>query len=162
MCTRATYLGPDDNVITGRSMDWKLDLATNLWSFPRGMTRQGAAGPSSIEWTSKYGSVVATAYDICTTDGLNEAGLSANLLWLAESQYPASDPSRPALSIAAWAQYVLDNFATVGEAVEALADEPYVLVTSGVPGEERLATLHMSVSDANVTARSSSTSMANR
>ena len=105
-------------------------------------------GPNSIEWTSKYGSVVAAAYDICTTDGLNEAGLSTNLLWLAESEYPAVDSSKPALSIAAWAQYVLDNFGSMAQAVAALSDEPFVVVTSGVPGEDRLATLHLSMSDA--------------
>lgn len=29
--------------------------------------------------------MVATAYDTATTDGVNEAGLSAHLLWLAEA-----------------------------------------------------------------------------
>lgn len=149
MCTRLVYLGPNGNIITGRSMDWKLDLATNLWALPRGVRRSGQAGAKSIEWTAQYGSVVATGYDVCTTDGLNEAGLSANLLWLAESEYPSYDGARPGLSIAAWAQYVLDNFATVAEAVTALNTEPFVLVTDGVPGEDRLATLHLSMSDSS-------------
>ena len=61
-CTRAVYLGPEDTVITVRSMDWMSDLGSNLWAFPRGMQRDGAAGPTSIRWTSKYGSVIATAY----------------------------------------------------------------------------------------------------
>lgn len=148
MCTRLVYLGPNGNIITGRSMDWKLDLATNLWSLPRGVKRDGRAGANSASWTAKYGSVVATGYDICTTDGLNEAGLSANLLWLAESVYPQYDASRPGLCISVWAQYALDNFATVAEAVAALSTEPFEVVTDGVPGEDRLATLHLSLSDA--------------
>lgn len=148
MCTRLVYLGPNGNIITGRSMDWKLDLATNLWALPAGINRTGQVGANSIEWTAKYGSVVASAYDICTTDGLNEAGLSANLLWLAESEYPRYDGTRPGLTIAAWAQYVLDNFASVAEAVTALAAEPFDVVTDGVPGQDRLATLHLSISDA--------------
>lgn len=148
MCTRLVYLGVAGNIITGRSMDWKLDLATNLWALPRGTKRSGQVGVNSVEWTAKYGSVVATAYDVCTTDGLNEAGLSANLLWLAESEYPKYDGIRPGLTIAAWAQYVLDNFATVAEAVDALNAEPFDVVTEGVPGQERLATLHLSTSDA--------------
>ncbi|GFG70961.1 linear amide C-N hydrolase [Mycolicibacter senuensis] len=147
MCTRLVYLGPNGNIITGRSMDWKLDLATDLWSLPRGVTRDGRAGANSIEWTAKYGSVVATGYDICTTDGLNEAGLSANLLWLAESEFPAHGGSRPGMSVAIWAQYMLDNFATVAGAVAALQTEPFDVLTEGVPGEERLATLHLSMSD---------------
>lgn len=148
MCTRLVYLGAADNVITGRSMDWRSDLDTNLWSLPRGIARTGQVGANSVEWTAKYGSVVASAYDVTTTDGLNEAGLSANLLWLAESRYPAYDGTRPGLTVAAWAQYMLDNFATVAQAVDSLSSEPFDVVTDGVPGQERLATLHLSLSDA--------------
>jgi len=147
-CTRFVYHGINDQIITARSMDWKTDTGTNLWVLPRGMKRDGKAGPNSIEWTAKYGSVVASAYDVSTTDGMNEAGLVTNLLWLVESEYPHFDGTgKPGLTIAAWAQYVLDNFATVAEAVEALESEPFVVVTDNVPGEERLTTLHLSISD---------------
>lgn len=146
-CTRVVYLGPEGNVITARSMDWKVDVGTNLWIFPRGMTRDGAGGPNSIRWTSKYGSVIASGYDISTTDGVNEAGLMANLLWLVESDYPKPDGGKPPLAISLWAQYALDNYATVAEAVSALEKEPYTIVTDKVPGEDRLATLHLSLSD---------------
>src|ERR1700741_2651296 len=33
--TRDVYQGPNDKVITARSMDWKVDVGTNLWIFPR-------------------------------------------------------------------------------------------------------------------------------
>lgn len=148
-CTRFVYLGGDDQVITGRSMDWSTDVGTNLWVFPRGMKRSGEAGPNSIEWTSKYGSVIASGFDVSTTDGMNDAGLVANVLWLVESTYPEYDQEGPGLSIAAWAQYALDNFATVQEAVDALEKEPFTIVTDNVPGEDRLATLHLSLSDAS-------------
>ena len=148
-CTRLVYFGASGRVVTARSMDWKSDVATNLWIMPRGVERTGEAGPNSIRWTAKYGSVIASGYDISTTDGVNEAGLSANLLWLVESEYPKFDAgSKPGLTIAAWAQYVLDNFATVAEAVEALRQEPFTIITDAVPGETRLATLHLSMSDA--------------
>jgi choloylglycine hydrolase len=148
-CTRVVYLGDNGDVITARSMDWKVDVATNLWIFPRGMQRSGEAGPNSVQWTSRYGSVIATGYEVSTTDGLNEKGLAANLLWLVESEYPKYDTRKPAMSIAIWAQYMLDNFATVDEAVKALAKEPFIVVTDAVPGESRLATLHLSLSDAS-------------
>lgn len=148
-CTRLVYLGPQGNIMTARSMDWKSDVATNLWILPRGIERDGQAGENSIKWKAKYGSVVATGYDISTTDGVNDAGLMANVLWLVESEYPKFDgQSKPGLTIAAWAQYALDNFATVAEAVEALEREPFTIVTDNVPGESRLATLHLSLSDA--------------
>jgi penicillin V acylase-like amidase (Ntn superfamily) len=117
-CTRVVYLGPDGNVITARPMDWKVDVGTNLWILPRGITRTGEAGPNSAHWTSKYGSVIATGYDISTTDGMNEKGLVANVLWLVESQYPQTKSTKPMLAISIWAQYVLDNFATVAEAIQ--------------------------------------------
>src|SRR6202046_5640802 len=101
-CTRVTYLGSDDSVITARSMDWAVDVGTNLWIFPRGMQRNGEAGPHSLEWASKYGSVIARGYDSSTTDGMNEKGLVANLLWLVESQYPKLDPTKHMLAISIW------------------------------------------------------------
>ncbi|MFK4873939.1 linear amide C-N hydrolase [Novosphingobium sp. ZW T3_23] len=147
-CTRAVYLGPNDNIITARSMDWKSDIVSNLWILPRGMSRSGEAGPNSIKWTAKYGSVVVSGYDVSTTDGVNEKGLNANMLWLVESEYPAFDgKGKPGLTIAAWAQYALDNFATVAEAVAALEKEPFTVVTDNVPGENRLTTVHLSLSD---------------
>lgn len=129
-------------------MDWKSEIGTNLWAFPKGMKRTGEAGPDSAVWTSKYGSVIASGYDISTTDGVNEAGLAANLLWLAESEYPPNTGDRPAMSLALWAQYLLDNFATVAEAVTELTATPLRVVTAQVPGEERLATVHLAISDA--------------
>src|SRR5437868_6149115 len=120
MCTRTLYVGADNTVLTGRNMDWSEDLSSNLWVFPSDMKRDGAAGSRSLQWTSKFGSVVVSGYEAGSADGLNEKGLAANLLYLVESDYGKADERRPCLSIAAWPQYVLDNYATVAEAVEAL------------------------------------------
>lgn len=147
-CTRLVYLGAKSQVITARSMDWRFEMPTDLWIFPRGMARSGEVGPNSLQWKSRYGSVIASAYEVSTSDGMNEAGLVANVLWLTESEYPKFDSSKPGLSIAAWPQYVLDNFATVQEAVDVLEKNPFTLVTDNVPGQKLLATLHLSISDA--------------
>ncbi|MBB1091766.1 linear amide C-N hydrolase [Rhodopseudomonas pseudopalustris] len=146
-CTRLVYLGADNQVITARSMDWSRDIGTNLWILPRGIKRSGEAGPNSLQWTARYGSVIASAYDIATSDGVNEAGLVANVLWLAESTYPKLDGSKPGLALSLWPQYVLDSFGTVQEAVEALAKQPFTVVTAQLPDENRLATVHLSLSD---------------
>jgi penicillin V acylase-like amidase (Ntn superfamily) len=149
MCTRVVYQGLDGMIVTARSMDWAYEIPANLWVFPRGMQRNGMVGPNSVTWTSKYGSVVASAYNIASADGMNEKGLVANLLWLAESRYPDFTPDKQGLSIAAWVQYVLDNFATVEETVEALQAEPFVIVSSNIPGTTKFGTLHLSISDAS-------------
>lgn len=147
-CTRVVYVGPDGTVLTARSMDWKEDSRSNLWIFPRGMERSGEVGGNPLTWTSRYGSVVTSAYDICSTDGMNEAGLVANLLWLAESAYPEWDGSTPGLSIAAWVQYILDTCATVDEAVAEMESGRFEVVSGMMPDGSRMATLHLSVSDA--------------
>lgn len=149
MCTRVVYHGKNQQIFTARSMDWKVDVNTNIWQLPRGVKRVGSIGPNPLTWTSTYGSVVSTGYDMATTDGVNEKGLSVNLLWLVESQYPTVSADKPTLSIAIWGQYILDQFASVADAVATLKDEPYTLVTAQVPGEDRLATLHMSISDSS-------------
>lgn len=148
-CSRAVYLGPENTIITVRSMDWFNDIGTDLWAFPRGLKRDGAAGPASIQWVSKYGSVVAAGFDAASTDGMNEHGLVANLLYLAESEYvtPTKDDKRQPMSIAAWVQYVLDNYATVNEAVEALRKEPFYIVAVDSP-DGKPGTVHLAISDA--------------
>lgn len=148
-CTRVVYKGPNGTVLMGRSMDFSLDIPANLWVFPRGMKRNGEVGPNSIEWTSKYGSLVTSSWDIASPDGMNEKGLTANLLWLVRSEYPAFEKSgsKKGLSIAAWAQYALDNFATVAEAVEAFRKEEFVIVTDFIPGTDKFTTVHLSLSD---------------
>lgn len=148
MCTRVVYSGTNGMVATGRSMDWKTDMHSNIWIFPRGMERNGETGNNSLEWTSKYGSVVTSAFEIASTDGMNEKGLVANLLWLPETEYPVRDKSKPGLTITAWVQYMLDNFATVEEAVNFIDEDTFQVVSDMMPDGSRLATLHLSVSDA--------------
>jgi penicillin V acylase-like amidase (Ntn superfamily) len=148
-CTRVVYQGPENTVITARSMDWKTDIPANLWLFPRGMQRSGEVGTSSITWKSRYGSVITSSWDIASSDGMNEKGLVGNLLWLVESSYPEfeKDKDKPGLSVSLWLQYVLDNFATVAEAVAALRKEEFAVVSSTIPGTDTFTTVHLSVSD---------------
>ncbi|GDX94760.1 choloylglycine hydrolase [Planctomycetia bacterium] len=145
-CTRCVYLGPNDTVMVARSMDWVEDPGSEVWVFPRGMKRNGTAGPGSLEWTSRYGSAVVSFYGIASVDGMNEKGLVANTLYLVESDYGKRVAGRPTMSIACWTQYVLDSFATVKEAVAALEKEPFTVVAPILPnGEPGVG--HMAISD---------------
>lgn len=149
-CTRVVYHGPEGRILTARSMDWSLPMVSNLWVFPRGMARTGEAGPRSLKWTSKYGSLIVSGYDISTVDGMNEAGLVANMLWLVASDYPEDDGTTPQMSLSLWAQYFMDNYATVAEAVADLEANPFHVVTKDVPVQPgRLTTVHLSLSDAS-------------
>jgi choloylglycine hydrolase len=145
-CTRALYLGSDDLVITGRSMDWMENMHSSIWIFPKGMKRTGLAGPDSPEWTSKYGSVVTSVYNIATADGMNERGLVMNMLYLAESDYGGAKKGNPPLSVSIWGQYVLDNFATVNEAVDAMSKNTFQIIAPNLPNGTP-SNVHLSISD---------------
>jgi len=144
-CSRAVFKNSEGGVYTGRSMDWFNQTDTDLFVFPRGMKRDGGTSDNTLQWTSKYGSVICSFYNAATVDGMNEKGLVANLLYLSDADYGLPG-DKPTLNIAAWAQYVLDNYATVAEAVAVLEKDPFCIVApllkGGVP-----ATGHLSISD---------------
>lgn len=150
MCTVCVWAAEGQPTLTARNMDWSMPMDTDLWVLPAGAKRRAGVAEEKnvLEWTSKYGSVIASAYGIGTADGLNEAGLAVSTLWLSESTYGLRDESIPALGISMWAQYYLDNFATVEEAVGDYERSPYQLVTADItPG--RTTTVHIQVSDAS-------------
>lgn len=151
-CTRVVYKGPNSIVITARSMDFSIDIPANLWLFPRGIKRDGCTGDNTVKWGSKYGSIATSSWDIATSDGINEKGLVANVLWLVNSEYPEfkkdDNGGKPGLSVSLWAQYTLDNFATVFEAVEHFRKETFIAVTDFIPGTDKFTTVHLSLSDA--------------
>ncbi|MFB7835180.1 linear amide C-N hydrolase [Streptomyces sp. NPDC057680] len=146
MCTRVLWADAGGAVLAGRNMDWMEDMRTNLWAFPRGMSRDDGLD-GTLAWTSRYGSVVAAAHDLMTVDGFNEAGLAAHQLFLPESDYGKRDTSRPALSAAVWMQYVLDTFATVAEAVAWIKNSQLQIVAQSDPSSGKAVTLHMALDD---------------
>ncbi|WP_293317332.1 linear amide C-N hydrolase [Microcoleus sp. PH2017_15_JOR_U_A] len=163
MCTRILYVdrqinpliydpnAPSPNVVTGRNMDWATPLESEIWAFPANMKRQGGTYNLPFTWTSKYGSVITSALNGATTDGINTEGLVANLLFLAESEYDREpqNPPLPTMSTAAWTQYVLDSFGTVEEAVKAMeGDNLFQMNAPSIPGSDKKSTVHLSISDA--------------
>ena len=149
-CSRAVYFGKDGQTVTGRTMDWFVsDMDTNLWLYPRGLERSSNT-KTPVTWKSKYGSVVTTIYEGAAADGMNEMGLVANVLYLPDADYPvpSADDKRPTLAVSAWVQYVLDNYATTAEAVEALRKEEFRTVPIETPTGEP-GTVHFSISDAS-------------
>ena len=147
MCSRIFYMTGTGTYITGRGMDWNdPTAATSIWIFPKGMERDGT-GINPLKWTSKYGSVITSFYGGASADGMNEKGLVSNVLYLAESDYgDAKKTGKPTLSVGAWVQYIVDNFATVAEAVEAVKDDPFTIISPTLPNG-RAATVHMALSD---------------
>lgn len=150
-CTRFLWNDNPLAVIVGRSMDWPESTQPLLTVLPRGMKRDGGrAGAAMVvkdnpaRWTSKYGSLVTTVYGIGTADGLNERGLGAHMLYLQATDFGPRDPAKPGLQAALWAQYLLDNAATVNEAL-ALLDKVQVVM---VETHGHRANVHLAIEDA--------------
>ncbi|MGB0119454.1 MAG: linear amide C-N hydrolase [Solirubrobacterales bacterium] len=147
MCTRVIWPDANGSVIVGRNMDFHKDLMTNLWKYPRGVERDDGVN-GDLTWTSKYGSVVAASFDMISVDGLNEEGLAGHVLWLAESEFGTPDESRTKLSQAIWMQYFLDNFATVAEAVDWIAETNVQVVQMMDPTGGKPPAIHLALDDA--------------
>lgn len=147
MCTRVLWPDANGAVIVGRNMDFHMDLITNLWKMPRGIERSDGVN-GSLTWKAKYGSIVATAFDLIPTDGMNEEGLAGHILWLAESNYGKPEASAVQLSQLIWLQYYLDNFATVAEAVEWTNSTGVQIAQLFDPTGHLVPTLHLAINDA--------------
>lgn len=149
-CSRILYETGKGTYITGRGMDWNDSSAkTALWIFPVGMERDGGTKNNPIKWTSKFGSVITSFYDMGTADGMNEKGLVGNMLYLAESDY--GDPAKtdkPTITIGGWLQYFFDNYATVKDVVTAMENPPFAIVATPLPNG-RATTMHLSFSDSS-------------
>ena len=151
MCTRVLWNTNDLAVLTGRSMDWPESTEPLIVAFPPGRQRDGgvAAGETVVEdnplrWTSRYGSLVTTVYGIGAIDGINERGLGVHGLYLKSTDLGPRDPSKPGLHAGLWAQYLLDQAATVAEALSLMDD--FQLVMVGAHGHD--ATIHLAIEDA--------------
>lgn len=147
-CSRILWNDNGRSVIVGRNMDWFEDIQSNMWILPRGMERNGLAETNPLRWTSKYGSVIISAYDVGTADGINEQGLAGHLLYLPETSVGPRDESNPGLSMSMWVQFYLDQFATVEEAVRSFETQPYQLLMAVEPSSGKPTTVHIALNDA--------------
>lgn len=158
-CTRILWnTVPDSKVgaLVGRTMDWPATTSPVLTFFPRGSAHHGGklgeltvVGHNAVNWKAKYASLVTTIYGIGAADGVNEKGLAAHLLYLNETDMTPRDTSRPGLQVALWAQYVLDNAATVTEALDELNSVQLVMATVTGPGGRQIkGTVHLVMEDA--------------
>jgi len=161
MCTRVFINKEKGSALTARTMDWFERFDTNLWGFPAGVTRFAMPGDEdSYSWISKYRSI-ATAISlgenkkpelISTTDGLNEKGLVVNTLYLSESDYGEASAGDTNMCMTIWGQYMLDNYASVEEAVQGWVDLHVHIVSTIIPsptGVEKPASQHISLSDSD-------------
>lgn len=152
-CTDFRVIAKDGTVLIARSMEYGVDMKSNLRSSPRGRSFSSVApdGKSGLAWKAKYGYLFLDGFNVdVALDGMNEAGLSIENLYLpnfAGYQVVPAGHSNQALPYLNFADWVLGNFKTVAEVRQALANV-YVFEQK-VPGMgDRVLPLHFSITDA--------------
>lgn len=151
-CTRILWNDNDVAVVVGRTMDWPESTEPILTVLPRGMERDGGRTGAVVtvkdnpaRWTSKYASMVTTIYGVGSVDGFNERGVSGHMLYLNAADFGARDPDKPGVQAGLWLQFVLDNAATVSEAL-ALLDTVQVVMTEAGGHKSYV---HLAIEDAS-------------
>ena len=129
LCTRVLWNDNSIAVLSGRSYDWfkapnpRGATDPRLLVMPRGLRKSGANLGRDVKvpdnpatWTSRYGSVVVALENLVVFDGMNEKGLAAHGQALS-SNFGTRDVSRQGIQAGLLVPYILDNAATVTEAL---------------------------------------------
>lgn len=156
-CTRILWNDNPDLIIVGRNEDYITASHPTFVATPRGVKRWGTSDaskkPRSISWTVKYGNVAVYANNRFPNDGMNEAGVTARTLFYvdgAANEAVAPDTTKKELDEDYWVSFVLDNFATVAEAVEAIRNDVHIVSITGEEGSgfSYATPKHLAIADA--------------
>lgn len=125
-CTDFKLIAKDNTVLISRSMEFAHDLKSNLRTSPRGRTFNTTTpnNKPGLSWKAKYGYVFVDGFDIdASFDGMNEAGLTFEYLYLPDETHYQSIPSgkdSQTIPYSLFGDWVLSNFKTIDEVKEAL------------------------------------------
>ena len=120
-CTGIRLIAEDGTVVHARTLEFGLDLHSNIMMVPRGYARTGTTpdGKDGLKWKAKYASVGLNGAGLPVLfDGVNEKGLATGTFYFPTSAgYMPYAPSDAGKTIAQWdvGSYTLENFASVDE-----------------------------------------------
>ncbi|MDD5097459.1 MAG: choloylglycine hydrolase family protein [Candidatus Omnitrophica bacterium] len=122
-CTDFQIKAKDNTVVIGRSMEFPVDLHSNVVIVPREeqFVSIDDKGVKGITWTNKYGFLGIDAYNLknCYVEGFNEKGLAFDALMFTGAKYQPALPGK-FVAISDIGSWIMGNFATVEELKEAL------------------------------------------
>src|SRR5271165_3819735 len=120
-CTGIRIIAADGTVIHARTLEFGIDLHSDVMMFPRGYARIGTTpdGKEGLKWKAKYASVGLNGVGLpILFDGLNEKGLAVGTFYFPTSAgYMPYTPADAGKTIAQWevGSWILENFASVEE-----------------------------------------------
>jgi choloylglycine hydrolase len=124
-CTGMTLKPRDGSRIFGRTLEFAIDMQSNLIVVPRGQAFVGSTpqGKPGKRWTTKYGVVGMNAFGMAATlDGMNERGLAVGLFYFPNyAGYQTVGEADVERALAPWefGLFLLSTCATVDEATAA-------------------------------------------
>ena len=155
-CTSILLSTQDSGHVYGRTMEFGLNLHSQLVVIPRGVriTSTGSGGVSNVggkRWVSKYGVVGMNGLgSLLVFDGINEKGLAGGLLNFPNyASFKSPDPRLDSQSVgsAEVLNYILTNYATVDE-VKAKLPTIRVVGVNYKAYHDQVAPAHYTVHDA--------------
>ena len=120
-CTGIRLIAEDGTVVHARTMEFAIDIHSDVMMIPRGYARTGSTpdGKEGLKWKAKYASVGLNGVGMPVLfDAVNEKGLAAGTFYFPTSAgympYTAADAGK---TIAQWevGSWILENFASVEE-----------------------------------------------
>ncbi|MDP6601887.1 MAG: choloylglycine hydrolase family protein [Phycisphaerales bacterium] len=154
-CTQVQVTAKDASVVVGRTMEFAVDLDSHIITSPIGRTFQSPSPTKAkgLAWTAKHGYLLVDFFGTGrAVDGMNMQGLSVGLLYLpgyTQYQEVPAGREKDGLNYLFVADWVLGNFATVGE-VKAAIDDVFVYGSAESLGgmKNQIFPIHMVVADA--------------
>lgn len=149
-CSDFQIKAKDNTVVNGRSMEFPVDLHSNVIIVARGeqFTSINDKGVNGISWMNKYGFLGIDAFNLknCYTEGFNEKGLAFGALMFTGAKYQSADPGG-FVTISDFGAWILGNFATVDQVKVALSKIKVAgMILKEMHGE---ASFHIALHDAS-------------
>ena len=124
-CTGIMLRNSDGTFVNGRTLEFGMVVETMIAIVPRGYEFVGKApGGPGMKYKSKYGAMGAITFnDVAISDGMNEKGLAIGSFYFptfAKYAEITNDNRSKALSPVDFPNWVLTQFATVGEVRSAI------------------------------------------
>ncbi|MCF8043325.1 MAG: choloylglycine hydrolase family protein [Desulfarculaceae bacterium] len=125
-CTGITIHAQDGAVVHARTMEFGIDLQSQVLIIPRGyaISATGPGNKPGLKWKAKYAAMGMDAFGLTAlADGMNEKGLAAGMFYFTGfAKYPEAAPADQAKCLAPWevSVWILTNFESVAQVKAAL------------------------------------------
>lgn len=138
-CTGILLTNKDGSIASGRTVEFGIKIDITAALVPRGFTFTGKTpAGDGMKYTAKYAVVGMIAYtDVKILDGINEAGLVAGAFYLptyAKYTPVTAENQSKGLSPSDFPNWLLTQFASVGEVKSAIQSGAVVITPTVLPG----------------------------